>query len=242
MAIEPHPENIILLNAAMYKNKIDCCTIVHAAVMDREGLFDIIGDVAFGEMLPRAEGSLGIPGATMDQLAKIYDFMDTKLIKIDVEGGENLVLSGMKNLFESTHPEIIIEGNIWTCGQQGYSVKDILHKLDNYGYDLYRFYGGFLVPVTVDTLQVNVVVDYLATNKSRKKLVRKLNVREMTDEEMIDSLLAEAETTEIHSTFFLKIFDMLPVRVRSNSNIKALKNKLGAIDTSKINGTLEIGL
>lgn len=73
-----------------------------------------------------------------DEPLRSVDFM-----KIDVEGGELMVLKGAYKTLKQYKPKIIIEINAQTFKSAGYDTKDLLEYLAQFGYQAYRFlYSG----------------------------------------------------------------------------------------------------
>lgn len=61
-----------------------------------------------------------------------------RLIKIDVEGYEAAVLDGMQNLLFCDKPTIVVEVNPHLLAAAGHTSADLLRRLSQFGYLLYR--------------------------------------------------------------------------------------------------------
>lgn len=83
-----------------------------------------------------------------------FDFL-----KIDIEGGELFALRGMQKSIQKFKPAILIEMNNLTFNAAGYSVEEVANFLFSFGYKLYDFKRGKLVPLNIENLRK--MSDYL---------------------------------------------------------------------------------
>jgi hypothetical protein len=61
-----------------------------------------------------------------------------KLIKIDVEGAEFKVISGMKETIDRVHPDFIIELQNWILSRFSSEIKDIVNFFTTRSYSTYN--------------------------------------------------------------------------------------------------------
>lgn len=73
-------------------------------------------------------------------------------LKIDVEGAELFVLRGMRRFLEKFHPEILMEINEETFNNAGYSTREIISFLNEFGYQPYKIKRGYIRRVRVEEL------------------------------------------------------------------------------------------
>ena len=74
-----------------------------------------------------------------DELIAEKQISHIDLMKIDVEGAELLVLKGLGDSFKSRVIDtVVVELTQEMSRQFGYSVKDVISYLENFGYDWYR--------------------------------------------------------------------------------------------------------
>jgi len=155
-AFEPQRIIFQLLCANMALNSITNVECFHAGIADENGyirLPDIRYDV------PGNFGALEIEkydmSGTKVPLVKLDDFLEInqlKFIKIDVEGMENKVLAGAKNLITKYQPTLYVENNrpekskellelIWSYGYKAYWHITYLYNKNNYAKDTENIYG-----------------------------------------------------------------------------------------------------
>jgi FkbM family methyltransferase len=67
----------------------------------------------------------------------LIDTAKLAFVKIDVEGSEQLVLSGMRNLLTKSSPVIWVEINLESLRAGGFSASDVNAELARLGYSLY---------------------------------------------------------------------------------------------------------
>jgi FkbM family methyltransferase len=114
VAFEPHPQSAKELGTQVTLNGIRDVTVVQAAVSDRAGTLEFIDTgSAIGQMLAAVDGRSGnarriqVPATTLDGAAERHGAPD--LVKLDVEGAENLVLEGGRKVMTEHRPVLIVE-------------------------------------------------------------------------------------------------------------------------------------
>jgi FkbM family methyltransferase len=106
-AIEALPDNFLLLNAGIEKNRLRNVRAHHAAATDKIGLLHISGTSHWGQI---TDQGTCIPGLTLDHITATSDMPPPALLKIDVEGFEYQVLLGATQLIDNTPDiDIIVE-------------------------------------------------------------------------------------------------------------------------------------
>jgi len=112
-AFEPDMDNFRILeeNCKRHSN----ITSFNMAVCDREGTADFfkVADSAMRHSLID-EGNterFSVPCTTLDAFTKECNITGVSLIKMDVEGAEQMVFAGMRELLAREHPVVIYEGD-----------------------------------------------------------------------------------------------------------------------------------
>lgn len=89
-----------------------------------------------------------------------------KLVKIDVEGAEHLVLEGMTNIFDRHHPYMVIEITDEYLNAFGHTAIQLANHLTGRGYRMYAIRSEGLVPMqaaqAADDNQFNALFAYMA--------------------------------------------------------------------------------
>ena len=146
------------------------------------------------------------------------------VMKLDVEGSEKAALQGAAALIERDHPDVVIECNAFTCGNHGYSYRELLRFLAARGYRLYRLHKNRLCPWAADFLQEVVVTDYFATTKTAEEITARCGwpISALTREEMVGSILEQDPHGPIHQQFVLAIQSGLPAEVKADARVAPL--------------------
>lgn len=111
---EPDPDNIELVNATIARGQLENVQLVAKAASTEQGTARFVMDPESGTTSHLESGGTGVKGAVVtvetttldDELARLAP---PDLIKIDVEGAEDMVLAGATRLLEEVKPVIIIE-------------------------------------------------------------------------------------------------------------------------------------
>ncbi|MDX1417130.1 MAG: FkbM family methyltransferase [Candidatus Promineifilaceae bacterium] len=181
IAFEPNPANGELIRLSISENSFERIVTYHqAAVGAFEGTLELLvrGTHSNARLLTDSsyklpsERPLDVPIVTLDQTLSTLDALH--VIKIDVEGAENLVWQGMQQVVERHRPAIIFEyfpesiRAVSKCEPQ-----DMLHNISAVGYQLYwidddleKELTGPLTPEHVATLQEQTglqLINLLAT-------------------------------------------------------------------------------
>jgi FkbM family methyltransferase len=130
IAFEPVPRNVRYLQAHLRLNRISNVELIEAAVSDRKGVacFDESLASSTGHLAPG--GSLRVKTVALDQLVSAGEVPAPTCIKIDVEGGEALVLQGGKSVLSGLHPRIFLA----THGSEVH--RECCRLLRSLGYEL----------------------------------------------------------------------------------------------------------
>jgi FkbM family methyltransferase len=132
IALEPSPRNLRVLRKHMELNRAANITVLETALSDHQGeaQFDNRAGSGVGHLSP--EGPLTVKLTTLDLLASRFPAPD--VLKIDVEGAEEAVLTGGREtlarsrpvLFLSTHGPALAENCGRVLSALGYSLRELL--------------------------------------------------------------------------------------------------------------------
>jgi FkbM family methyltransferase len=107
-SFEPLPRNLHYLREHLRINRIGNVTVVDAAVSDRSGTarFGESASTSKGRIDP--QGALTVRTAALDDLIRSGELPRPDLLKIDIEGGEFLALTGAEKTIAAAHPVIFL--------------------------------------------------------------------------------------------------------------------------------------
>lgn len=108
------------------------------------------GHKGISSMRPIGEASsiLQVPTMSLDEIADKTP--SVKLIKIDVEGAEQLVIEGMQSLLAQHHPYLIIEITDQYLKPFGHSAQGLSDSLCSLGYRMYKITPKGLIETSPD--------------------------------------------------------------------------------------------
>lgn len=115
-AFEPIPLNASLFETSLHLNLLESVQINQTCLGDREGYieFSVADDSAYSSILATGRKSeirkLNVPITTLDKYLDMNSLGHIDIIKMDVEGAENLVLDGAKEIFNnaSSKPRLVM--------------------------------------------------------------------------------------------------------------------------------------
>jgi FkbM family methyltransferase len=113
IAVEPHPRNLELLRANLWRHGCDNVTVLPVAANDRRGHVRLVAHpdgLAGASMALEAGETTVVPCGRLDDLV---DHIRIDLIKIDIERGEHAAIRGAEGLIR-TAPTLDIVAEFWT--------------------------------------------------------------------------------------------------------------------------------
>jgi FkbM family methyltransferase len=132
-AFEPFPPNVKAIETAIRQNQLTNCYLVSQAVAETDGemhlYFEQSGSIATPSLLAgRSNQSITVQTVTLNSFIKKHPW--PKLVKVDVEGAEALLLKGATDLLEmASAPSWLIEVHSAAVDQK---IKAILDDYDYY--------------------------------------------------------------------------------------------------------------
>lgn len=145
-AIEASPSIYEMLQYTISRNNINHVKTFNVAVTDRPCQVPIyiannrnIGQSTIVDTMIGAAGGKfesQVNGLPLDQIIPVEDIINARIIKIDVEGAEWLVLQGMKHLLPklSAHTEIFIEASVISLRSFGIDMDEFLKLFTDSGF------------------------------------------------------------------------------------------------------------
>ena len=142
LAVEPQPRLATLLRKSFAANNYSHCHCVELACSDRTGQAELfIPDTGSGSagLVECFSGrtkhrTVSVRMTPLDDEADWKSFSGQVLIKLDVEGSELAFLRGAERLIRHHRPLVILEINPTTASAAGYTISDLLDRLDGLGY------------------------------------------------------------------------------------------------------------
>ncbi len=142
ITFEPNPVNCAELCANLKLNHLRNVTVFPIAVGDASGHFTMLVDPIYASrgslspefqrrMLSRSARPIDVEVDSLDHLIQQYCLPVPDFVKIDVEGLEQQVLTGMLRTIEQHHPDLFIEVH-------GVLKRDLVEWLAAWRYAVYR--------------------------------------------------------------------------------------------------------
>ena len=137
-SFEPNPQAFERLRVSLDINKFDWITSPRSAVLNEPGYVKFghipktLANISSGSRIGGYEHpenvEIIVETVKFDDLAQQIEFGDRPIVKIDVEGSEKLVISGMINFIKVSKPDFILE----TFNKKNAYAITILLKKHNY--------------------------------------------------------------------------------------------------------------
>ncbi len=142
VAFEPVPLAVDSLRLVATKFRYSNVEIISCAIADRDGTvcMRVPAKHAGGATLARAVIDNGadivVPSMTLDSLSERLG--RPRLLFVDAEGSEPLIISGGRNFIRECAPDIVIEANPKCLAALGYSARFLRDELQSLGYSVAR--------------------------------------------------------------------------------------------------------
>ncbi len=133
VSFEPRDINLDFLRQHVRINRCDNVKIIDACVGDHAGAAKLETRVGTGKGHVSDEGNVEVRMVVLDELVKSGDLPAPQFMKIDVEGGEMMVLEGAREIIETHHPRMVLATHSPELRQacsdfltaRGYEMQDI---------------------------------------------------------------------------------------------------------------------
>jgi FkbM family methyltransferase len=190
LAFEPTPAALDTLRKNVTMNFFEQVSIFPVALSDQSGfaklnVFSEKGNVynslgankAYGII---SDGTIDVETAPLDRYQEFFSPAEVSLVKIDVEGAEELVLRGARGFLHSdTSAVLMVEANEAAARQCGSSASAIVQALADLDWEAFVFSGESLRPLTgqdVKDLETGTAVSqdvFFAAERGRAVLRRR---------------------------------------------------------------------
>lgn len=186
-AFEPSAKSLPYLYENIFLNQLgDKVKVIEKVVSDKNGFlsFDISGAADYNHIsysqkssayssnnkVDSKKDNIRLPSITLDDFISKNKIPHIKLIKIDVEGTEILVLKGLeKSLRSKLIDVLIVEVSEWTFKKFSFSPEEVYKFLRKYDFNLYYFSPKNKLKKLSKTLEGNWNV--IAIHKSKMHLL-----------------------------------------------------------------------
>lgn len=135
IAFEPFPSNLFYLKEHLSMNNVKNVEIIESALSDSSGTTNFFihgeghGNIT-GDIYEFKEKPIKVPKNTIDELVAKNEIPPPDFVKIDVDGGELLVLKGANNTIGEYKPTLFIETHTEEL------LKECCNFLKEYNYNL----------------------------------------------------------------------------------------------------------
>lgn len=174
-AFEPSIKSLPNLYENISLNQINNkVRVVEKVVSDKDGSLDFdISDASDYNHISCSDSGkdiIKLPSITLDNFISKNKISHIKLIKIDVEGTELLVLKGLKESLKSKLVDVlIVEVSEGTSKRFAFSPADVFKFLEEYGFNLFYFDPKYKLKKFGKTLEGNWNI--IAIHKSKTNIL-----------------------------------------------------------------------
>ena len=144
LSVEPSSSALARLYRNIEINKLNNVLVFEGVALDCSGSVDLetvegkdeyssVGNSLHPSAFGLKKSKSKVKSSTLDELVNNYN-VRPRLIKIDVEGVENLVLSGGLNVIKEFSPVLVLEVVDALLRSNGSSSKDMINFIKNQGY------------------------------------------------------------------------------------------------------------
>lgn len=179
LAFEPAIETYPILDRNIEINQLGNVKIFHVAVSDREGItrFYHNNDAPNSYSLGAANNETEFEEIKTVTLEGVFEQEGLKrldLLKMDVEGAEELVLHGAKSLIEQMQPEIIFEISGRGAERLGLSQDGAWNFLRELGYSFFTFEEDGTLKSLISTKLGNVIAIPASEKSKNLSMIREI--------------------------------------------------------------------
>jgi FkbM family methyltransferase len=174
-AVEPHPDNLRLLELNLARNRLSArTTVVHAAISDEPGTLSLevaeenLGDHRIHPAAPVGEPRYGeeertvidVPAQCLDDIVDVSLLSDPVVIKMDIQGAEPLAFAGGPGVLDRA---ALVLTEYWPYGLKRLGADlDQYHSLIATTFSHGALLGEGDLPGTVDLMPIDDLIGRLA--------------------------------------------------------------------------------
>jgi FkbM family methyltransferase len=156
IAFEPDPESFYYLEQTIQKNGLKNVKAVRVAASDRQGssrLFTSTTNRGDSRLYDNelSDGSVEIETVVLDEYLSAAGIKELDFLKIDVQGFEGQVFSGLKKTVLQS-PKLVVLSEFWPDGlrRAGTAPEELLEKLEQWGFSIHELLGDGTTQPIVD--------------------------------------------------------------------------------------------
>lgn len=229
LAVEPMPENFLLLSEGILANGFEGVLPCHLAASDSSRVLSFAGTGAWGHVpkLPGVAGAQPTPALPGDDILELYGFGSPDLIKIDVEGHEYEVLAGLPRTLDRVRPILVVESNTWTHPVYD-DYERALQLLRGHGYALFMYVDDVVRADEDFGVQEFCVADYFCIPREKLGTVRMPQRREFSAEERVALLSRDLIAPSPHWWHTAHAIDRFEARFPGTPGLAELKARIAS--------------
>jgi FkbM family methyltransferase len=164
LAIEAELLNFGALVSATAVNRFVNLTPIHIAAYSKPAILGIRGNSLWGQVVEGNSGSSQVFAMPLVDILHAYNFEDSDVVKIDIEGAELACLAGLDPVVKNnSNIEFIYECNTSTSAVFEHESQDLLRRFEEMGFSNYYFLADRLMKASSAEAQPIAVLDVLAT-------------------------------------------------------------------------------
>jgi FkbM family methyltransferase len=174
LSFEPVPSMRKRLLENISLNAMSNVQVSDVALSNSEGMFPLFegpeGHKGISSLrhIDNSAATIEVKTLPLDAFGDVQT--EVKLVKIDVEGAEHLVLEGMTNIFIHHHPYIVTEITDEYLQAFGHTAVQLANHLTGKGYRMYAIHPEGLIPMlpeqAADDTQFNALFAYSSVPES----------------------------------------------------------------------------
>lgn len=168
-AFEGSPSTHESLVGNLKLNGMKSVNAYNVAIADHEGRLDFEADPRYratnGIALESDTHKVSVPCVTIDDFVRRQNINQIALLKIDVEGYEDVVLKGAENTLENTHM-VFYEVCPSNTRKAGTDISLPFRILTKHGFNIHRLQGEKLVPTSLSDLEEVTLDNWVAVKPS----------------------------------------------------------------------------
>jgi len=196
-AVEPDPPafQTLVQNIALNPDLKEKISVYNGCISDsnskvRFGTRTTFGDSASSMLYAEDDNTITVSGITFDAFVEHYAITDCNFIKMDIEGGEMVVLPTMKEFLKKNRPTLYLSIHPFMCKNKNVFADTIVDSLDFYK-NIFTDGGIGLRPeelyaVISEALTENGIYSIVATdakNRCQNRLLRRYKLEIAQDAE-----------------------------------------------------------